>query len=178
MMNEQDQAELSAFLDDEAADVARVCALLKSEQGRAVWARQCQIRDALRGESTVASDHGVADKVRLALADEPVVFAPRKAAKQASVGSPVPRHRQFAGLALAATVAGVAFLGLTQVDQGPPGQVADAQGSTATMTFPPVNGIGGAVIESDVRPVTRLVTDEPESLDSAVDTDPVAPAQP
>gem|GEM_PF-5098080 len=65
-MNEQDKLELSAFFDDEAADTQRLGAVLKTAEGRDAWARQCLVRDALRGDSLAASQGGVADRVRAA----------------------------------------------------------------------------------------------------------------
>jgi len=98
-MNEQDKLELSAFFDDEAADTQRLDAVLKTAEGRDAWARQCLVRDALRGDSLAASQGGVADRVRAALEDEPVIFNPAARSERRPTGANVSRKRQFAGLA-------------------------------------------------------------------------------
>ncbi|MEM6986669.1 MAG: sigma-E factor negative regulatory protein [Pseudomonadota bacterium] len=162
-MKEQDRAELSAFFDDEPANELRVREVLGTQAGRDAWQRQCLVRDALRGEAMTGSSIDLVGSVRKALEDEPVVFNPAARAVKPTIGAPVSRNRQFAGLALAATVAGVAFLGLTQFNSGP----ADNRvaGTPSASDFPPVNGIGGAVVATDVRPVTRIVSDSEEDLE-------------
>ncbi|MEM7379231.1 MAG: sigma-E factor negative regulatory protein [Pseudomonadota bacterium] len=174
-MNEQDRADLSAFFDEEPVDMDRAIRLLGTDAGRAAWERQCLVRDALRGEPLSGASCDTVSRVRGALADEPVIFNPGARSPKGALGGPVTRNRQFAGLALAATVAGVAFLGLTQFNQGPPGNHVAGSATPSAADFPPVNGIGGAVVATDVRPVTRIV-DENEDLPE--NRPAVSPSQP
>lgn len=175
-MREQDRSDLSAFFDDEPVNTSRVLEILSTERGRNTWQQQCLVRDALRADTAGAMRVDVVADVRRALTDEPVVFNPSAGLTNPRMGSPVTRNRQFAGLALAATVAGVAFFGLTQyggvtnVDQ-----LAGGADPASAVGFPPVNGIGGAVVEADVRPVTRVVSDDAEEGDEERLTTPAKP---
>ena len=113
-MNETDSNErLSAFVDGELQGPVRariVDALYESPELRRTWARFHLIGDAVRGTGFVPGADDIADRVSAALADERIVRL-----------EPRPRHRvlrPLSGLAIAATIAGIAILGVNQLDDG------------------------------------------------------------
>lgn len=105
------RAGLSALFDDEAFGDAKLRTLAAAPRERELqdtWRLYAMIGDCLRGESMAPRD--LASAVMARLRDEPVVLAPRPAARS--------RPRPF--LALAASLAGVAVVGwLAWVDGTP-----------------------------------------------------------
>ena len=113
-MNEPDTNErLSAFVDGEIRGPARdrvVDALYEGPELRRTWSRYHLIGDAVRGTGLVPGADDIADRVSAALADERIVRL-----------EPRPRRRALrplSGLAIAATIAGIAILGVNQLDDG------------------------------------------------------------
>ncbi len=119
--NDSTQEQLSAMLDGETIDAQdqELTRLLEAGDSRESWHRYTIIGDALRSGSRndpaeeeahaiLGGTTSFADKLRGAIADEPTVLAPRKREK--------PKFLQpVAGLALAASVAGVAVIGVQQM---------------------------------------------------------------
>ena len=114
MVNEPDTNErLSAFVDGELRGRARdrvVDALYASPELRRRWTRFHLIGDAVRGIDPVPGADVISERVGPTLSGEQIVhFRPR------------PRHRMVRplfGLALAATIATVAILGVHRLDGG------------------------------------------------------------
>ena len=113
-MSEPDTNErLSAFIDGELRGSARdrvVDALHDSPELRRRWARFHVIGDAMRGTGPVPGADTIAERVNAALGDETIVHL-----------EPRPRRRllrPLSGLAIAATIAGVAILGVQRLDDG------------------------------------------------------------
>lgn len=148
-MNEQ----LSAFLDDETTrdeHEAVITALLRDEALRDSWTRQHQIRDVLRsaaGDSGVAVDMQFSARVMQAIGDEtasavkPVAEWQRDVNGGSSKVVPMARRRRrgghhwrnMAGLAVAASAAGVALFAtqpLQQLTTTPIPQAVTQQAST------------------------------------------------
>lgn len=140
-MNEQ----LSAFLDDEATldeSDSVVNALLRDEALRDSWTRQHWIRTTLRAHSAepaVGVDTGFANRVMAAIAadDQPETVTP-----QSDNVASMPRRtrsrrwRGVAGMAAAASVAGVVFLAgnpfVRSNTAGSEGRVAASSNSQTT----------------------------------------------
>jgi len=129
-MNEQ----FSAFLDNESTrdeSDSVVNALLRDERLRESWGRQHWLRETLRahrGEPAVGIDSGFSTRVMQAIADESAVAQSTVVpiGRRSTDAEPVQRRRSWrnmsAGLAVAASAAGMAFLvtggSLTQDDAG------------------------------------------------------------
>lgn len=90
-------------LDEHSADEV-ISYLEQDSQARARWMRYHIISDVVKGHGSARVDSGFADRISAALADEPVILAPRrKKAFPAFI-------KQASGFAVAATVAVVAVL--------------------------------------------------------------------
>lgn len=145
-MNEPDPNEsLSAFVDGELRGPARarvVAALYGSAERRRAWERFHLIGDAVRKTGPVPGAGAIAEGVGAVLSDERIVrFGPRPRR---------PRHRMLAGLAIAATVASIAILGIHHFDDGdarsirvagrvagdPQPELVVADAASATVDFP------------------------------------------
>jgi len=110
-MQERSAERLSAFMDgDPDAGTECVDMLVRDAQARAAWARYHAIGDALRGQLTGGADAGFAARVSERIAGEPAVLAPRRRRAAALL-------KPLAGLAVAASVATVAVLGVQRLDQ-------------------------------------------------------------
>ncbi len=127
-MNKQIKEQLSAFMDGELQDENLISHLQSDSETRETWARYHMIRDALH-QGYVAGAHIIADRVAKALEDEPIVLAPKRWYHPKQLG------KQVAGLAVAATVAGIAIM----VVRESPQPVQDAQQlATGPITTKPV----------------------------------------
>ena len=114
---------LSAFVDGELEGPARdaiVDALYEDPELRRTWERFHLIGDAMRGTGPVPGADAIAREVGASLAGESVVRLKPRARRS--------RLHPLAGLAIAATIAGIAVLGLHRLDGGgvQPPRVADA----------------------------------------------------
>ena len=113
-VNESDTRErISAFMDGalRGSDRARVVkSLYASPERRREWARFHLIGDALRKTGPIAGTATIADRVSAQLARERIVHAGPRFRRR--VWAPLP------GLALAASVAAVAILGVRSLDDG------------------------------------------------------------
>ncbi|HEC18100.1 MAG TPA: hypothetical protein ENI97_02015 [Gammaproteobacteria bacterium] len=127
MTNPSDE-RLSALLDGELDGQERQAALdklLDSEHQRKAWGRYHLIGDTLKRSLPGGIDHGFSSRVMAALADEPTVLAPPVRA---------PWGQRLAGLAVAASVAAVAVLGVQFMYQ------QDAQAPAQQLAKLPANG--------------------------------------
>lgn len=149
-MNEQ----FSAFLDGEATrdEVDSVLhSLLHDEQMRNSWTRQHWVRASLRShdvEPEVALDVGFSDRVMAAIANEdnagqvPATLTAAPGNRARVINMPrrtrVRRWRGVAGMAAAASVAGVVLLSgnpfMRSSSSGSEGRVAEAGGSSSQAT--------------------------------------------
>ena len=113
-MNEPDANErLSEFVDGELRSPARdrvVNALYESPELRRTWVRFHLIGDAARGAGPVPGADAIAERVNAALADDRIVLLGPRSRRR------VPRL--LSGLAIAATIAGIAVLGVHRLDDG------------------------------------------------------------
>jgi sigma-E factor negative regulatory protein RseA len=118
MMKDTSLEELSALIDGDLPQEAvdRLIDLLtKDASMRAAWMRYHLMSDALRNHLPQSICLNLAKGVSLALAREPIFTAP----KQRSFSRVIP----IAGLAIAASVAGITLLGVQRIykeDQTPP----------------------------------------------------------
>lgn len=107
-MNNQPDERLSTLLDGELDHTERSSALdtlIKDDALRQRWERYHLISDAMKRNLPRAIDNQLASRVMDALQDEPTVLAPPK-----RTGSSL--GQRMAGLAVAASVAAVAVLGV------------------------------------------------------------------
>ena len=113
-MNESDTNEqVSAFMDGESrgSESRRVVdELYRDPERRRTWARYHLIGDALRRTGSVPGADRIADGVKRQISDERVVAI--KPRFRPGIWAPLP------GLALAASVAAVAILGIRALDGG------------------------------------------------------------
>lgn len=130
-MQERFAERLSAFMDgDPGAGTDCVDVLVRDPQARAAWARYHAIGDALRGQLTGGADGGFAARVSERIAGEPAVLAPRRRRTAALL-------KPLAGLAVAASVATVAVLGVQRLDQDRAGSGAQLAASEPAPVFAP-----------------------------------------
>src|SRR5690606_1817186 len=107
-MRDTDTEAISALMDGEAGDAAALDGLIQNETLRRTWGRYHVISDCLNGRLPAQVDVHLADRIALAIRNEPAIVAP--------VPERAPRQllRPVAGLAIAASVAAVAILGVKQ----------------------------------------------------------------
>jgi len=120
-MAEHKKEWISAMADDElAGDELRqgLDALRQDSELLASWSRYHLVRDALHSnlEDRVLPD--LSARVAAALEQEPVIFAPERTAR--------PWLRHAARLAVAASVTGIAILGITNMNEEQAGPVSVA----------------------------------------------------
>ena len=108
---------VSALLDGETAHLSEkvLRAAVEDEQSRASWARYQLIGEAVRESSHLdqqaLASSTFAEKVRSQIEAEPTVLAPKSSRERQA-----PRYLQpIAGLAIAASVAGMAVIGIQQM---------------------------------------------------------------
>ncbi len=148
-MKDSIHEELSAFMDDEAPDAARVARRLSDDpELQARWSRYHLIRDAMTEHLTYA-EFDIAARVSEALEKEPTVLAPRRLHFS---GRARRVARQVAGLAIAATVSAVTVMTVQQqrAEQAAP-VVAQAGGNAVTVAA-----------RAPERPAARVVQFVPE----------------
>lgn len=115
--NRFDSDGISALLDGEC-DSAETGGLLKrlakDAEARERLGRYSLARDALHGELAVSLSGDFADRVRAAIDKEPTLLVPNGVAQAARAPAPRSWFKPAAGLAIAASVALVSFIGLEQ----------------------------------------------------------------
>ena len=113
-MTTENREWLSALADNElhGRELQRgLDALLQDPALRQRWAHYHAIHEAMHGGSSLELGSRLQQRVSAALAQEPTVLAPRR--------KPQGWVRQAAGLAVAASVTGVAILGIQHLNQDP-----------------------------------------------------------
>ncbi len=137
MTNQYDE-QLSAFVDSELHDATLAPLIKRLTQDvdmKQRWQRYHLIGDSLRGSVTgsMTSTSNFADAVMQALESEPTILAPKS-----SVKSPTsPLVKRIAGVAIAASVATIAVLGVQDLYQSPePSQLASMPDNEAFVRMP------------------------------------------
>lgn len=102
-MNDDMNEKLSAFIDNEMHDKALIDEIIKDDQARETMVRYQLITDVLK-KRYVAGSLNIADKVHQRLQEEATIITPRRWFRKSSL------TKQVAGLAVAATVAAVSIL--------------------------------------------------------------------
>jgi len=111
-MNDEKLEQISALVDDELEQGSGFVlhALKTDEAYKGAWGRYHLIGECLRGHLPARVDMQLADRICKALHDEPVTRTSYR----------FPRLvKSVAGLAIAATVAAIAILGVRQIGSGP-----------------------------------------------------------
>ncbi len=134
-MSEQKKEWVSALADGElAGDELKkgVDALRQHPELLTSWSRYHLIRDVLHGNSEDQVFPDLSKRVSSALEEEPVILAPQRSAR--------PWLRQAAGLAVAASVTGIAILGIRYMNEetGPVTVTATAPQEYIRLEQPPV----------------------------------------
>jgi sigma-E factor negative regulatory protein RseA len=123
-MNSNELEALSALVDDQLqeGESGVLQELIGNEPARRRWGRYFLISDCLKGELPRYVDPGLADRIAIAIRREPVMLATR---------TPLPAAilKPLAGLAIAASVAALAIVGI-QLNHG-----GSAPAPTAQVTF-------------------------------------------
>ena len=118
-MNELPEHDISGLVDGalNTADSRRLAERLSQDRElQRQWTRYLLISDVLRANIPDVVDPDFADRVSRAVASEPAILAPRSRPRAIP-----PALRRVAGLAVAASVAAVAVLGVQSMyhDEGP-----------------------------------------------------------
>ena len=108
-MNEDRKERISALVDDEIS-LRDVADITTDSEAKDLFARYALISDAIRGDAPSGLGDSLLERVRSDLAAEPIALAP----KQRKEG-----WKPVTGLALAASVATVAILGLRAIETPP-----------------------------------------------------------
>jgi len=108
-MNEEMNEKLSAMVDGEIDDQSDqiIDTLIQNPSMRNTWWRYHLISDVLSRELSGYTDSRLADEISAKIKDEPTVLSPQRNAAAAYV-------KPLAGLAIAASVAAMAILGVQQ----------------------------------------------------------------
>jgi sigma-E factor negative regulatory protein RseA len=137
-MSKQKIEEISALIDGEFDHVSQdaIDHLCEDESLRQTWARYHLIRDCMKGHLPEYVNTEMGDRIRCALEAEPTILAPERTV--------IKYLKPIAGVAIAASVAVVAILGIqnsnTPLNESDPGQLAanqPVQDSTQQFTFTP-----------------------------------------
>ncbi|WP_218352674.1 sigma-E factor negative regulatory protein [Alteromonas lipotrueiana] len=118
----QQQEKLSAFMDGELDSSEILSEIKQDAELQAKWHRYHVIRSGLRKEATVAPTFDITAQVAAALADEPVVIAPKQSMwkRWSGSGKVTPFAKHTGQLAVAASVALAVILGVQQMNQPAP----------------------------------------------------------
>jgi len=131
MTNSSDE-RISALMDDELDEQmhhSAVDELLNKAEARDTWARYHLISDTLQQHMPAGMDKQFSSRVMSALDDEPTVLSPRTAQTSSMT-------QRLAGLAVAASVAAVAVMGVQFMYQQD-GQAPTEQIAKTPVTSPP-----------------------------------------
>lgn len=143
---------VSALVDDEAdaAGVGAIEALLRDEAARRAWARYHVISDCLRGTLPRHIDPGLARRISDALRREATILAPAQGHRSRIL-------KPLAGLAVAASVAAVAILGIRSGEEARDGQSQPAI-AVQTPLAPPARTITFASGHPGAQPARAQTT--------------------
>ncbi len=127
MMSEERKEKVSALVDGELdiGSQSTIDNLLQTPSLQASWARYHLISDSLQKHIPAAIDTGLADRISADIQKEPTILAPRAGSKNVIL-------KPLAGLAIAASVAAMAILGIQQNREG-----VDHQGQQMVSFAPP-----------------------------------------
>ncbi len=157
-MNENKLEALSALMDGEAtaSDTATLDNWSRDESLRAAWGRYHLISDSLRGHLPRYLDPALSNRISVALRNEPAVLAP-------DFSAPRPWLKPLAGMAIAASVATLAVIGIqfskNSSDAGFGQPVANRTMTTSGGSGGQINLAAGT---GEARPLRR-----PETMDRA-----------
>lgn len=162
MMNDDLKQKLSSLMDGETDNHAEhtISELITSESLRKTWRRYHLISDALNGNLPALLDRDLAGTIASEIAKEPIPIAGYRVVTRRFL-------RPAAGLAIAASVAAIAILGIQQnsdrTQERTPIQLADTQlpqinANISSYTFPASSNAVSSQIENtgDVEPNLRL----------------------
>lgn len=154
MTNPSDE-RISALVDgelDEQECQAAVDELLAHGDKRTAWGRYHVVSQTLKRRLPAGMDHSFSSRVMAALEDEPTVLAPARHSHLSSWG------QRAAGLAVAASVAAVAVLGVQfmyqQDGQAPAQQLAELPTKLSPMQLQQQN-VARAKIQQAIQPSLR-----------------------
>jgi len=135
-MNEKKLEALSALMDGESfdSDFASLQGWTGDDGLRKTWGRYHVISDCIRGTLPRHMDPALADRIAMALRNEPTILAPDTVTSR-------PWLKPLAGMAIAASVATLAVVGIQFSRSGPPG--AGAGPSVAEQATATPGGFGG-----------------------------------
>lgn len=161
--------EISAYQDGESTRTEEsLLADLQADPGlRTIWCRYQMINQSLRGQLAIGvAASSLSERVSAALTDEPAILSPQK--RRRSLGQRM--MKPAAGMAIAASVALVAIVGLRGLDQAtnPAGQVTPAS-SVATDSAGGSNAARVSTAEN--RPMQSLQPASQAPLARTVSTD-------
>ena len=161
-MNDDLKQKLSSLMDGEIDNQAEhtISELITSESLRKTWRRYHLISDALNGNLPALLDWDLTGKIASEIAKEPIPIAGYRVVTRRFL-------RPAAGLAIAASVAAIAILGIQQnsdrTQERTPIQLADTQlpqinANISSYTFPASSNAVSSQIENtgDVEPNLRL----------------------
>ena len=173
MTNSSDE-RISALMDgelDEQMQHSAMDELLNKGEARDTWARYHLISDTLRQHLPVGMDKQFSSRVMSALDDEPTVLAPRTT--QTS-----PMARRLSGLAVAASVAAVAVMGVQfmyqQDGQVPAEQIAQAPTKVSPTASVANKAFARAPIRQNIQTVTQPMNPTPMTPRLAQQQSPLA----
>ncbi len=152
-MNEKKLEALSALMDGETfdSDIGTLHDWTRDEGLRAAWGRYHIISDSIRGTLPRHLDPALADRIAMALRSEPAILAPDRVVAR-------PWLKPLAGMAIAASVATLAVVGIQMSRSGTPG--ADLGSPVASQISATYGGTGGqlnlAAGNDQTRPIRTL----------------------
>lgn len=134
-MNESKIEQLSVLMDGEHSELEARSAIdagMRDQGLRAVWERMHLVRDVMRGDVPERVDPKFAERVRERIGSEPAILAPYASRSRFS--------RPLTAIAIAASVAAVAILGVRQFNHTPasPAPVSVAVQEAATEPPPTI----------------------------------------
>lgn len=148
-MNDNKLEALSALMDGEAntSDTAALNGWTRDESLRGAWGRYHLISDALRGNLPSHMDPALANRIALVLRNEAAILTPDFAA-------PRPWLKPVAGMAIAASVAALAVIGIqfSRNDAGLGQSVANRAPVTSGGSGGQINLAAG---QGEARPLRR-----------------------
>lgn len=131
---------ISVLMDGESSEASWLKSVMQDPQQQETWGRYHLIGDALREDLPADLTLDLAERVALALADEPTVLAPRslgwRERAKPAIATLVRHGGQFA---IAASVAAVSILGVQQY------QLAQIAAPLPVLNTVPVGGIAAPV---------------------------------
>lgn len=151
-MTDQNKAQISALMDGELDDLA-VKKLLEDRSIKQCWQRYHIISDVIHNNTPLNTDTQLALRISELIKAEPAILVPTPTRT-------LPEFlRPAAGMAVAATVAALAILGVQQFRAGQVMEQAAPIAATALPASVPTNRVGVPVqvAGNDERPVQQVI---------------------